>query len=127
SGSSPSRPTPAKPPREDRWSALRERTRKIGGIAPAPGGVCRGVDDEARARFGEFAASRMAALLRVAYLLTGDQHAAEDLVQSALAKTYGRWRSVRQQDPEGYVRAVMYREQVSWWRRRGRHRETLTA
>jgi RNA polymerase sigma-70 factor (sigma-E family) len=84
------------------------------------------VDDEARARFGEFAASRMTVLLRVAYLLTGDQHTAEDLVQLALAKTFSRWRTVRHEDPEAYVRTVMYREQVSWWRARGRHRETLT-
>jgi RNA polymerase sigma-70 factor (sigma-E family) len=83
-----------------------------------------GVDDEARARFGEFASSRMPALIRVAYLLTGDQHAAEDLVQSALAKTLARWGSLRHADPEGYVRAVMYREQVSWWRRLALHRET---
>lgn len=83
-----------------------------------------GVDDEAKARFGEFARARTAALIRVAYLLTGDQHAAEDLVQSALAKTYARWGSIRHEDPEGYVRTVMYREQVSWWRRR-RHRETV--
>jgi RNA polymerase sigma-70 factor (sigma-E family) len=82
------------------------------------------VDDEARARFGEFAALRTPALIRVAYLLTGDQHAAEDLVQSALAKTLARWRSLRHDDPEGYVRTVMYREQVSRWRRR-RYRETL--
>src|SRR5688572_30163763 len=83
------------------------------------------VDDEARTRFGEFAQSRTAALIRVAYLLTGDQHSAEDLVQSALAKAYARWSSIRHEDPEGYVRTVMYREQVSWWRRRGRIRETL--
>lgn len=83
------------------------------------------MDDEARSTFGEFAASRTAALIRVAYLLTGDQHAAEDLVQSALAKTLARWGSLRHEDPEGYVRAVMYREQVSWWRRLSRVRETL--
>ncbi|GAA5184296.1 SigE family RNA polymerase sigma factor [Rugosimonospora acidiphila] len=82
------------------------------------------MDDEANARFGEFAALRTPALLRAAYLLTGDQHAAEDLVQSALAKTLVRWRSLRHEDPEGYVRTVMYREQVSWWRRRRYHRET---
>ena len=82
------------------------------------------MDDEAKARFGEFVRARSAALIRVGYLLTGDQHAAEDLVQSALAKTYARWRTVRHEDPEGYVRAVMYREQVSWWRRRP-HRETV--
>jgi RNA polymerase sigma-70 factor (sigma-E family) len=82
------------------------------------------MDDEARALFGEFAQTRTPALIRVAYLLTGDQHAAEDLVQSALAKTFARWHAVRHDDPEGYVRTVMYREQVSWWRRRRRQRET---
>ncbi|WP_433247055.1 sigma factor [Streptosporangium sp. CA-135522] len=51
-------------------------------------------------------------------MLTGDRHAAEDLVQSALAKTAVKWRGLR--DPaaiEGYVRRVVYHEQVSWWRR----------
>lgn len=85
------------------------------------------VDEAARARFGEFAAVRTPALIRVAYLLTGDQHAAEDLVQSALAKTLARWGTLRHEDPEGYVRAVMYREQVSWWRRLSRYRETPVA
>jgi RNA polymerase sigma-70 factor (sigma-E family) len=80
-----------------------------------------------RAGFAEFAAARTPALVRVAYLLTGDQHAAEDLAQSALARTYARWGSVRHEDPEGYVRTVMYREQVSWWRRWGRIREIVTA
>jgi RNA polymerase sigma-70 factor (sigma-E family) len=83
------------------------------------------VDDDVKARFGEFAALRTPALLRVAYLLTGNQHAAEDLVQSALVKTLARWRSLRHEDPEGYVRAVMYREQISRWRRRRRYQETL--
>lgn len=83
------------------------------------------MDDKARARFGEFAQSRTTALIRVAYLLTGDQQAAEDLVQSALAKTYAKWSTIRHEDPEGYVRTVMYREQIGWWRRRGRRRETL--
>ncbi|GAA1621935.1 SigE family RNA polymerase sigma factor [Catellatospora bangladeshensis] len=85
------------------------------------------MDEDGRARFGEFAAARTAALIRTAYLLTGDQHAAEDLVQSALAKTFARWRSLRHEDPEGYVRTAMYREQVSWWRRLGRIRELVTA
>ncbi|MGC9668133.1 SigE family RNA polymerase sigma factor [Planosporangium sp. 12N6] len=81
------------------------------------------MDDEARVRFGEFVAARTHTLIRVAYMLTGDQHAAEDLLQSALTKTAARWRTLRHEDPEGYVRTVMYREQVSWWRRLGRHRE----
>jgi RNA polymerase sigma-70 factor (sigma-E family) len=83
------------------------------------------VDEDDRARLAEFVASRAPALMRVAYLLTGDRHAAEDLFQSALARTIPRWRDLRHTDPEGYLRTVMYREQVSWWRRLRRYRETL--
>ncbi|MER6948474.1 SigE family RNA polymerase sigma factor [Nonomuraea sp. NPDC000554] len=75
----------------------------------------------------EFVVDRSAALFRTAYLLTGDRHAAEDLVQSALAKTAAKWRGLR--DPaaiEGYVRRAMYHERVSWWRRRSRVTEVPT-
>lgn len=85
------------------------------------------MDEATRANFAEFAAARTPALIRVAYLLTGNQHAAEDLVQSALVKTLARWASLRHEDPEGYLRVVMYREQVSLWRRLSRHRETPLA
>jgi RNA polymerase sigma-70 factor (sigma-E family) len=81
------------------------------------------MDEEAKARFGEFAAARTTALIRLAYLLTGDQHAAEDLVQTALMKTATRWRHLRHEDPEAYVRTVMYRDQVSMWRRLRRRYE----
>ncbi|GIH93802.1 SigE family RNA polymerase sigma factor [Planobispora siamensis] len=74
-------------------------------------------------RFRDFVSARSPALMRLAYLLTGgDQHAAEDLLQSALARTATRWRTV--EEPEAYVRRAMYRQQVSWWRRR---RETTFA
>ncbi|MGV9770866.1 SigE family RNA polymerase sigma factor [Streptosporangium sp. NPDC003464] len=79
------------------------------------------------ADFRQFVIDRSEALFRTAYLLTGDRHAAEDLVQSALAKTSAKWRDLR--DPaavEGYVRRVMYHEQVSWWRRRSRIAEVST-
>lgn len=83
------------------------------------------VRDEAS--FDAFVAARTGALLRSAYLLTGDQQLAEDLVQSALAKACLRWsRLVSTGDPEPYVRTVLYREHVSWWRRR-RVAEVLAA
>jgi RNA polymerase sigma-70 factor (sigma-E family) len=82
---------------------------------------------EAEDSFDAFVAARTHTLLRSAYLLTGDQQLAEDLVQSALAKAYLRWsRLVSRGDPEPYVRTVLYREHVSWWRRR-RVREVLSA
>ncbi|MFD9191199.1 SigE family RNA polymerase sigma factor [Streptomyces phaeochromogenes] len=74
--------------------------------------------------FREFVAMRSTALLQLAVLLTGgDRHAAEDLLQIALMKAYGRWAHIEQ--PEAYVRQVMYRQQVNRWRLR-RHRAETT-
>lgn len=84
------------------------------------------MDDSARREFAEFAAARSGALIRVAYVLTGDQDAAEDLLQTALTKAAACWGRIHS-SPDAYVRQVMYREQVSGWRRRARHRETTMA
>ncbi|MFJ4716491.1 SigE family RNA polymerase sigma factor [Streptomyces sp. NPDC088785] len=84
------------------------------------------MDPHDHERFREFVDSRWGALLRVANLLTGgDRHEAEDLVQTALMKALDRWRHV--EDPERYVRTVMYRHQVSRWRLRRPHREPTFA
>ena len=57
-------------------------------------------------------------LLRAAWLLTGDHHHAEDLVQTALAKTWGRATPMANDDKfDVYVRTTVYRTCVSWWRR----------
>jgi RNA polymerase sigma-70 factor (sigma-E family) len=68
----------------------------------------------ARASFEEFVRVRSAALGRTAYLLTGNRHDAEDLLQSALARVALRWGSV--DDAEAYVRRVLYTQAVSRWR-----------
>jgi RNA polymerase sigma-70 factor (sigma-E family) len=74
--------------------------------------------DHADADFAEFVRSRTHSLLRSAYLLTGDQHLAEDLVQEALARTHRSWnRLERTGNAEAYARKVMYHAQVSLWRR----------
>jgi RNA polymerase sigma-70 factor (sigma-E family) len=68
--------------------------------------------------FDEFVRSRTTSLLRAAYLLTGDQHLAEDLVQSALARTHRAWKTLHHSgNAEAYTRKIMYHLQVSWWRR----------
>ncbi|MEV8517419.1 SigE family RNA polymerase sigma factor [Dactylosporangium sp. NPDC051484] len=56
--------------------------------------------------FDAFVEARFAALLRTAYLLTGDRQHAEDLVQTALLRAMRRWRQVRGA-PEAYVRRVL--------------------
>lgn len=80
-------------------------------------GVLAGVDAETRRQVTEFVTARSGALIRYAYVLTCDQSAAEDLLQTALTRTAARWRHVRG-DPEAYVRKAMYHEQVNRWRRR---------
>ncbi|MDO4783706.1 MAG: SigE family RNA polymerase sigma factor [Propionibacteriaceae bacterium] len=72
-----------------------------------------------RLGFESFVASRGPVLWQAAWFLTCDAHKAEDLVQSALARVYGRYLSVgSDQQFEAYVRQAMYREFCSWWRRR---------
>jgi RNA polymerase sigma-70 factor (sigma-E family) len=71
--------------------------------------------------FDTFVAARAPALGRTAYLLTGDRHLAEDLVQTALFKAARVWHRIHG-DPEPYVRRILYTQNVSWWRSR-RHRE----
>lgn len=83
------------------------------------------MDAAGEREFTEFVAARSLALLRVATALTGDRHRAEDLVQGALAKLAGRWHKV--DDPEGYVRRIIYHDFVSWWRRRPARTEVLAA
>jgi RNA polymerase sigma-70 factor (sigma-E family) len=84
------------------------------------------VNERDRQEFAEFAAARSGTLIRLAYVLTADQHAAEDLLQTALTRAAARWGRIHTA-PEAYVRQIMYREQVSWWRRRARRREITMA
>lgn len=72
--------------------------------------------------FDEFVAGRGPALLRFAYLLTGDGGLAEDLVQEALIRAHRRWRGqVRVTHPEAYVRRIVVNEYTNWRRRRSNH------
>lgn len=77
-----------------------------------------------RAGFEEWVAARRPALMRTAFLLSGDAHDAEDLVQTALVKVVPHWARVAS-DPEPYVRRALVTTNVSRWRRR-RWREVHT-
>jgi RNA polymerase sigma-70 factor (sigma-E family) len=77
-----------------------------------------------REEFVAFVQARQHRLLRSAYLICGDRYLAEDLLQGALVKLALHWTRVRTGDPEAFLRTVIYRDAVSWWRRR--RREQLT-
>ncbi len=74
-------------------------------------------DDESWS-FDAFVSARSAALWRSAWLLTGDAQRAEDLVQTALSRTYPHFDRIGPDGFEGYLRTTMYRTYLSWWRRR---------
>lgn len=75
--------------------------------------------DDGGEEFRHFVLTETAGLLRAAWLLTGDRMAAEDLLQTALARTWPHWRRIhRDGTPTAYVRTVMARTYLSWRGRR---------
>ncbi|MBA2952281.1 SigE family RNA polymerase sigma factor [Nocardioides sp. MAH-18] len=72
----------------------------------------------AEQEFDEFAIAAWPRLRRSAYLLTGDHHLAEDLAQTALARTYASWQRVRRADALAYARKVMVNANIDRLRRR---------
>lgn len=73
-------------------------------------------------RFRDFARDQALLLRRCAYLLCGDWHLAEDLVQTALVKLYGAWPRIKDTDrPFNYARTTLTRcwldERRRPWRR----------
>src|SRR3546814_1235269 len=80
------------------------------------------------AEFSAWMSARQPALLRTAYLLCGEHHGAEDLVQVTLAKVYLNWTKVHTREAiDGYARRILVNEHNSLWRRAFKKRETLSA
>ncbi len=77
-----------------------------GGLVPAE-----------KPEFDDFVAARSTALLRTAYLLTHDHALAEDLLQTALTRSWFAWNRISGH-PEAYVRKVLVNTFASSWRRR---------
>lgn len=75
--------------------------------------------------FTAFARAAVPALARTAWLLCGDAHRAEELVQQTLVRTYLAWPSARAGEPLAYARRVLANQRIDTWR--SRRREVLTA
>ena len=81
--------------------------------------------DGTDAEFTAFMQAHSADLLRTAWLLVGDAHRAEELVQHALVRTYASWSRTRRDDPLAYTRRTLVNLRIDTWRRR--RREVLSA
>jgi len=85
-------------------------------------------DDGVEESFTAFVRASGERHLRVAVLLTGEWHGAEDLVQASLVKLYRAWPRIDQLGggPDAYLRQIIINTHRSWWRARWR-RETPAA
>ncbi|KAA2260135.1 SigE family RNA polymerase sigma factor [Solihabitans fulvus] len=78
------------------------------------------------AEFVEYVDARALVMRRTAYLLCGDWHRAEDLVQTALTKIYVAWPRLRKDGSvDAYSRKVLVRTAIDESRRAFRRRETV--
>jgi RNA polymerase sigma-70 factor (sigma-E family) len=72
--------------------------------------------------FEQFAATRLAAVLRFATVLTNDRGLAEDVVQEVLIRSHTRWAQIEElEQPEAYVRRMIVNEFYSWRRKWARY------
>ncbi len=101
-------------------------------VASAQGALVTGDEIEIAAvdgasheqEFAEFFRAARDPLYRMAYLLSGDPHRAEDLVQQTFERTWRSWRSARRGDPMTWARRILANLRIDTWRRT--RREVLT-
>ncbi|GIF24731.1 RNA polymerase sigma-70 factor (sigma-E family) [Actinoplanes tereljensis] len=80
------------------------------------------MDDGSDGAYLAYVHGRIPALRRVAYLLSGDEHQADDLVQETITKLYARWPRIAEADNvDAYVHTMMVRafldeKRRGWWR-----------
>ncbi|WP_026425886.1 SigE family RNA polymerase sigma factor [Actinokineospora inagensis] len=77
--------------------------------------------------FAAYFAARSTSMRATAYLLCGDWHRAEDLVQTTFVKLYRVWHKVSEHDKlDGYTRRILVRTFLDETRRGFFRRETVT-
>ena len=82
----------------------------------------------AEVQYTEYVTVRLPVLRRTAFLLCGDSHRADDLVQAAITKLYLHWRKASEADNlDAYVRAILVRTFLNDQRRGWFQRERVTA
>ncbi|MEU1791235.1 SigE family RNA polymerase sigma factor [Streptomyces sparsogenes] len=81
--------------------------------------VCTGASTAAFPSFASYVRARGPVLLRTARALSANAWDAEDLLQTALAKTYLAWERIEDHNAlDGYVRRTLVNTRTSQWRKR---------
>ena len=87
-----------------------------------PGDRGATMDDDTDAAYLAYVYGRLKALRRVAWLLSGDEHQADDLVQETITKLYARWPRISAvENIDAYVHTMMVRafldeKRRGWWK-----------
>jgi RNA polymerase sigma-70 factor (sigma-E family) len=69
--------------------------------------------DASEEEYVEYVTARIPALRRLAYLLAGDEHRADDLVQQTITRLYVKWSRAKAADNlDAYVRTMLVRTYV---------------
>jgi len=69
--------------------------------------------DDSEQEYVDYVTARIPALRRLAFLLTGDEHRADDVVQQTITKLYVKWRQAQAADNlDAYVRTMLVRTYV---------------
>ena len=80
------------------------------------------MEKESDAAYLAYVHGRLTALRRVAWLLSGDEHQADDLVQETITKLYAKWPRISAvENVEAYVHTMLVREFLDgrrrgWWK-----------
>ncbi|SCG34361.1 SigE family RNA polymerase sigma factor [Micromonospora coxensis] len=70
--------------------------------------------DASEQEYVDYVTARIPALRRLAYLLAGDEHRADDLVQQTITTLYVKWRHARAADRlDAYVRTMLVRTYIN--------------
>lgn len=89
-----------------------------GGVAAVAAARSASTPERDRAGYAAVFTAHRAAVIGLAYVLTGDRHVAEDVAAEAFARVWPHWRSGKVEDELTYLRRAVVNEVRSRWRRR---------